>query len=728
MPPRRWKKGAPPVPDASPATAEAPGAEVVIVWYKWNDLRLADHEPLVQAERAGVAVLHLHVLEPELLVGTSRVAGIRRCSLRRALFWRSALEDLHARLQQVTVRGGGAQGLVVATSVADAHRGEYHYSSTGAIFQKLVDALARQGIRVRTVFAHASFAEEELRTEEEVRAVLAKRDVELHTSWGGLTVHHVDDVPFTVACMPIYKGEFQRSVKRCKVRPPCPAPASLAPPPSFDGYGFTLARDAAALRRLFDGMLGTFLDEAVRQLTPTTFLEPGESHGRSTFLFPPDGPAWLGGETAALRYLEHVVWGTESLAHYKGATESFNHGDENTPINAGTRLSPYLAFGNLSVRTLVAEVKRYEASGRYGQSSGRVKNSVPPTKRLLQELGFRDFLRFSALRWRADLFKVTGPFHVEGLFWRNPADPATQHLFRRWQRGETGFPFVDAGMRELALTGYISHLHRQCCAAFLVRDLQLDWRMGAEHFEACLLDHTPDANWGNWAYRILPRPCLVPGLQQDPAKDRVLTTAEVVVWPLVHDSSLEHTLAWVPELRAAKTYDAAREPWRSATDEGAKVQMYPYKDSGLWFCAANRVNWDYEYAWFWDLSDKAVVRKPRSTAAVPWGCNGESLEYPLPDVLPISLSVDQPSLVPVRHRWGQPLQGAPAPLPLCARQRVRLAVEQSLPSVPPAREKPLAREAPSADRAKTAEVRAEDRSEASARPASAGPEGQRYRR
>ena len=65
-------------------------------------------------------------------------------------------------------------------------------------------------------------------------------------------------------------------------------------------------------------------------------------------------------------------------------------------------------------------------------------------------------------------------------------------------------------MRELAITGYMSHLHRQCCAAYLVRDLQLDWRMGAEHFEACLLDHTPDANWGNWAYRILPRPCLVP--------------------------------------------------------------------------------------------------------------------------------------------------------------------------------------------------------------------------
>ena len=58
--------------------------------------------------------------------------------------------------------------------------------------------------------------------------------------------------------------------------------------------------------------------------------------------------------------------------------------------------------------------------------------------------------------------------------------------FRRWRLGQTGFPFVDAGMRQLRRTGYMSHLHRQCCAAFLARDLQLDWRLGAETFEACL--------------------------------------------------------------------------------------------------------------------------------------------------------------------------------------------------------------------------------------------------
>merc|ERR1712146_510275 len=150
--------------------------------------------------------------------------------------------------------------------------------------------------------------------------------------------------------------------------------------------------------------------------------------------------------------------------------------------------------------------------------------------------------------------------------------------------------FVDAGMRQLATTGYISHLHRQCCAAFLVRDLRLDWRMGAQHFESCLLDHTPDANWGNWAYRILQRPCLAATRADYPIDDHV-TTMEVLFWPVVHDAHLEHTLTWVPELAGLKK-DVAREPWLLESKSVKRITVKPYKDSPLWFCAANRANWD----------------------------------------------------------------------------------------------------------------------------------------
>lgn len=64
----------------------------------------------------------------------------------------------------------------------------------------------------------------------------------------------------------------------------------------------------------------------------------------------------------------------------------------------------------------------------------------------------------------------------------------------------TGYPLIDANMRELKQSGFMSNRGRQIVASFLVRDLGLDWRMGAEHFESYLLDYDPCSNWGNWNY------------------------------------------------------------------------------------------------------------------------------------------------------------------------------------------------------------------------------------
>merc|ERR1712232_1119338 len=277
-----------------------------------------------------------------------------------------------------------------------------------------------------------------------------------------------------------------------------------------------------------------------------------------------------GGETAAL---EHLKWyiETDQLPKYRGATESFAHGDHN-PVNGGTRLSPWLAFGCISARMVIHEARDFERRNGKSSSTGKGSGKMGSTgARLHTELLFRDFLRFSALSWGTNLFKVGGPFQVSGLKWSYD-----EVLFAKWKAGETGYPFVDAGMRELAETGYMSHLHRQCCAAFLVRDLKLDWRMGAEHFESCLLDHTPDANWGNWAYRILQRPCLAATRASYPVDEHV-TTMEVLFWPVVHDAHLKHTLTWVPELSGLQN-DFAREPWLLETTAAKRIPVKPYKD------------------------------------------------------------------------------------------------------------------------------------------------------
>merc|ERR1719199_2456949 len=86
--------------DFRAAPAEADGSAVNVVWHKWSDLRLLDHEPLVRAHRQEGRVLHVHLVELPLLCGRSRVGGVPRCAARRAAFWREAVADLSERLEE----------------------------------------------------------------------------------------------------------------------------------------------------------------------------------------------------------------------------------------------------------------------------------------------------------------------------------------------------------------------------------------------------------------------------------------------------------------------------------------------------------------------------------------------------------------------------------------------------------------------------------------------------
>jgi deoxyribodipyrimidine photo-lyase len=467
--------------------------------------------------------------------------------------------------------------------------------------------------QVASVFTHSEFCDEELKTEAEVRSALSPFGAKLETFWGGLTVHHIDDLGFDPkdpSQMPAFKGEFNGIAKKRPIREVLPIPSLRHPPPS-------LAEDEFGINAI--------------KLAFSAGPEVAPADNRQVF-------EWKGGETHALEYLS---WYIESgqLKNYRGATESFAHGDHN-PVNAGTRLSPWLAFGCISARMVIHESRKYERTHGKSSSTGKGSGKMGSTgARLHTELNFRDFLRFSALAWGTKLFKIGGPFQISGVEWSYDKE-----LFAKWRAGQTGFPFVDAGMRELATTGYMSHLHRQCCAAFLVRDLRLDWRMGAEHFESCLLDHTPDANWGNWSYRILQRPGLVESRRKYPVEDHI-TTVECIAWPAVHDAHLEHTLRWVPEL-GKLPLDLAREPWRTETVPGKRISVRPYKDSPLWFCAANRVNWDYEY--FWLPGQAWTVKRSRTAQDSSFSLGRD---YPRPIVPPLNLEIDLDAL-PVVHSWG----------------------------------------------------------------------------
>lgn len=127
------------------------------------------------------------------------------------------------------------------------------------------------------------------------------------------------------------------------------------------------------------------------------------------------------------------------------------------------------------------------------------------------ELLWRDYFRFLHLKYGRRLYRPSG------LIGSDLPHHNSQGL-ERWCRGETGEALVDAGMRELAATGYLSNRMRQIVASYLIHDLKCDWRAGAAWFEAQLVDYDVYSNQGNWLY--------IAGFGTDPRGGRRFNTVK----------------------------------------------------------------------------------------------------------------------------------------------------------------------------------------------------------
>ena len=235
-----------------------------------------------------------------------------------------------------------------------------------------------------------------------------------------------------------------------------------------------------------------------------------------------------GGETAAQQRLDEYVWETDSLRAYKQTRNGL------VGRNYSAKLSPWLATGCLSPREVYATVQAYERE--------RVENDS--TYWLVFELRWRDFFQFQFAKYGGQFFTPGGIRERTDLDWRRDEDD-----FRRWQAGRTGVPFVDAAMRELAATGYVSNRARQNAASFLIHDLGIDWRWGAAYYEHHLLDYDPASNYGNWAY------IAKVGNDSREGGFDVLSQAER------YDPGAEYIQRWCPELDGLIA-EYAREPWR----------------------------------------------------------------------------------------------------------------------------------------------------------------------
>eukprot|EP00971_Amphidinium_carterae_P323694 6432939-Amphidinium_carterae.1 len=183
-----------------------------------------------------------------------------------------------------------------------------------------------------------------------------------------------------------------------------------------------------------------------------------------------------GGEGAALERLQHYLWDTDAVAQYFKVRNGMLGTEYSTKLSAG------LALGCISARRIASEVSRYEVE--------RTRNKS--TYWVVFELLWRDFFRFSSQVYGSRIFQLGGPARVQRGW------GSDESMLDRWKTGTTGWPLVDANMRELRETGWMSNRGRQIVASHLALDLGLDWRLGADHFESLLVDYDVASNWGNW--------------------------------------------------------------------------------------------------------------------------------------------------------------------------------------------------------------------------------------
>ena len=222
-----------------------------------------------------------------------------------------------------------------------------------------------------------------------------------------------------------------------------------------------------------------------------------------------------GGEAAARRRLAKFL--ERRVARYVE--------DRDRPeLDATSRLSPYLRFGAISARTCFARALDHAA--RHPEAGEGVR-------KWLDELVWREFYAGVLARSPRVLVRCHRP-EYDALAWEG-----TDEQFEAWRQGRTGYPFVDAGMRQLQATGFMHNRVRMIVASFLTKDLLIDWRRGAAWFYEALVDGDPASNNGGWQWAAST------GTDAQPYFRIFNPVAQGERW----DPGGAYVRRWVPELR-----------------------------------------------------------------------------------------------------------------------------------------------------------------------------------
>lgn len=481
-------------------------SNVGLVWFKNTDLRIHDHAPLLKAHHSCDEVIHLMVVDPFWFTDKTRLLDIQKSGIFRANFMRQSIADLRSSLQSI------GSDLIV------------RFGNSADIIPSIVEQYA-----VDSVYFHDEIHSEEKSVVSQVISACQDKvshPVRFESSWGANTLCNVEDLPWdTISDIPETFSQFlkkftlenyEKFLENFGVlaNVPCRAPLD------------TLTRELCQLHPEFED-IGSIPSLAQFGCSNGSTSDHIEIDARSQFPF-------QGGESAALARLKHVVWGEDGTG---GRVTVYNETrDQSIGTEYSTKFSPFLAHGNLSSRTILKEIQNFEAE------TGIVNKS---TYWVYWELMCRDFFRFSSVKYGDRIFYENGPWGksryvlFQAADWEWKRDPV---LFQKWCDGETGYPLIDAAMIELKTTGFMSNRMRQNTANFLVKDMGIDWRWGAEWFESLLLDYDVSQNYCNWNY--------VAHLAFNVCNNRYFN---IMKQAQEYDTEGKFVKLWIPELSACPT-------------------------------------------------------------------------------------------------------------------------------------------------------------------------------
>jgi deoxyribodipyrimidine photo-lyase len=246
---------------------------------------------------------------------------------------------------------------------------------------------------------------------------------------------------------------------------------------------------------------------------------------------------WSPNEESALKELQNFI--KNRIVNYSDS--------RNFPSIIGTsKLSPFIKFGQIHVETIWKECTN-------------AKKKTTGTSKFLTEIGWREF-NYTLINHFPHMLKNNYSKKFDKFPWEKNAK-----FLSAWKKGLTGYPIVDAGMRELYSTGWMHNRVRMIVGSFLVKHLLINWKEGEEYFKNCLLDYSKASNIAGWQW--------VAGSGADAAP--YFRIFNPILQGEKFDKEGEYVKKWVPELKnVSKKF--IHKPWELKDEKNFKLgKNYP---------------------------------------------------------------------------------------------------------------------------------------------------------